>query len=53
MILSRRLFLGTVGAAFGARALPVVQGPAGRRILTLVRDKAAGGMRAVERVVYH
>lgn len=51
-MLSRRSFLVTSGAALTARALPVAgRKIGGRRILTLVYDKALGGMRAVERVV--
>ena len=52
MKLSRRGFLISSGAAATVRALPqVAANPGGRRILTLVFDKALGMMRAVERVV--
>lgn len=51
MRLNRRGFLIGVGAAGVARAVPVVSKPSGRRVLTLVYDKALGMMRAVERVV--
>lgn len=51
MKLSRRMFLGTGAAALGARALPVAV-PKGRVILELVRDRATGALRAVERVVF-
>jgi len=52
MKLNRRMFLVTSAATAGVRVLPqtVAQG-SGRRILTLVFDKSAGAMRAVERVV--
>jgi len=49
--ISRRGFLVTSGAAATARVLPKVANPSGRRILTLVYDKALGAMRAVERIV--
>jgi hypothetical protein len=52
MQLNRRGFLTSVGAATVVKALPVVSKPSGRRVLTLVYDKALGMMRAVERVVY-
>ncbi|MEJ6399447.1 Tat pathway signal protein [Yoonia sp. 208BN28-4] len=51
MNLSRRGFLATGAAAAGMRAVPQAAKPNGRRILTLVYDKALGMMRAVERVV--
>ena len=52
MKLSRRGFLVSTGAALTVRAIPQVTAKAGgRRILTLVYDKALGMMRAVERVV--
>jgi hypothetical protein len=52
MNLSRRGFLVSSGAALAVRAVPQVAGKAGgRRVLTLVYDKALGMMRAVERVV--
>ena len=50
--LTRRGFLATTGAAALVRgAAPVARYGSGRRILTLVYDKALGAMRAVERVV--
>jgi hypothetical protein len=49
--LSRRRFLAATGAAAVVRVAPTVARPGGRRILTLVYDKALGMMRAVERVV--
>ena len=52
MQLSRRGFLAGTGAAAVVRVVPVVAKPQGRRILTLVYDKALGMMRAVERVVH-
>ncbi|WP_373635216.1 Tat pathway signal protein [Yoonia sp. SS1-5] len=51
MKMSRRGFLVSSGAALAARGLPQMARPGGRRILTLVYDKALGAMRAVERVV--
>lgn len=51
MALSRRGFLAASGAAAVVRVAPKLARPAGRRILTLVYDKALGMMRAVERVV--
>lgn len=51
MTLSRRGFLAGTGAVAVSRVVPVVSKPTGRRILTLVYDKALGMMRAVERVV--
>ena len=51
MSLSRRGFLVSGGAALAIRTVPQVAKPGGRRILTLVYDKALGMMRAVERVV--
>ncbi len=48
-MLSRRGFLAATGAATVARFVPVLAKE--RRILTLVYDKALGGLRAVERVV--
>ncbi|MCU4653221.1 twin-arginine translocation signal domain-containing protein [Roseibacterium sp. SDUM158016] len=50
--LTRRGFLAALSAAGAARALPpaLARLPA-RRILTLVRDKATGGLRAVDRLV--
>ncbi len=52
MKISRRGFLASSGAALTARSLPQIAAKTGgRRILTLVYDKAAGAMRAVERVV--
>ena len=52
MNISRRGFLTSTGAALTVRAMPQLARPGGRRILTLVYDKAAGAMRAVERIVY-
>ena len=49
-MLNRRGFLASAAAAATVRSLPQVAGRS-RRILTLVYDKAAGGLRAVERVV--
>jgi len=49
--MSRRGFLVTSSAAATARFVPKIANPSGRRILTLVYDKALGGLRAVERVV--
>ena len=50
--LTRRGFLATAGAATVVRgAAPAARTASGRRILTLVYDKALGAMRAVERVV--
>lgn len=52
MKISRRGFLASTGAALTVRSLPqVVAKTSGRRILTLVYDKALGMMRAVERIV--
>ncbi|MDG1376966.1 MAG: twin-arginine translocation signal domain-containing protein [Yoonia sp.] len=51
MQLNRRGFLAGTGAAAVVRVVPVMSKPQGRRILTLVYDKALGMMRAVERVV--
>ena len=52
MKLSRRGFLASTGAAVAVRAVPqVVTKTGGRRVLTLVYDKALGMMRAVEKVV--
>lgn len=52
MKLSRRGFLASTGAAVAVRAVPqVATKTGGRRVLTLVYDKALGMMRAVERVV--
>lgn len=48
--LSRRRFLAATGAAAVVSVAPTVARPGGRRILTLVYDKALGMMRAVERV---
>jgi hypothetical protein len=50
--LTRRSFLIATASAGAARGfLPVVTRLRARRVLTLVRDKASGGMRAVDRVV--
>ena len=51
MVLSRRMFLATSAAAVGVRAVPALTTPQARRVLTLVYDKALGGMRAVDRIV--
>lgn len=52
MNLNRRTFLLTTGAAVTVRAVPTIASrTSGRRILTLVYDKALGAMRAVERIV--
>ena len=52
MKLSRRGFLASTGAAVAVRAVPqVATKTGGRRVLTLVYDKALGMMRAIERVV--
>lgn len=49
-MLNRRDFLVSAAAAVTVRAVPSVAARS-KRILTLVYDKAAGGMRAVERIV--
>ena len=50
--LTRRGFLAGTGAAISLRAVPgVALKPGGRRVLTLVYDKALGAMRAIDRVV--
>ncbi|GLQ33879.1 hypothetical protein GCM10007939_01620 [Amylibacter marinus] len=50
--ISRRGVLASGGAALGLRLVPnVASKVGGRRILTVYFDKAAGMMRAVERVV--
>ena len=50
--LTRRGFLVTAAAAGGARFLPpVVAKLGGKRVLTLVLDKATGTLRAVDRLV--
>lgn len=41
----------TTGALAVMRIAPVATKPPVRRVLTLVYDKAFGGMRAVERIV--
>ena len=51
MQLNRRSFLIGSGAAAGLRAMPALQKPPVRRVLTLVYDKSLGMMRAVEQVV--
>jgi hypothetical protein len=52
MKMSRRGFLVSSGAALAVRSVPQIATKVrGRRILTLVYDKALGMMRAVERVV--
>ncbi|MBT8414027.1 MAG: Tat pathway signal protein [Boseongicola sp.] len=50
-MMNRRMFLAGTAAAAGARLVPVVSKPGGRRILTLVYDKSLGMMRAIDRVV--
>lgn len=51
--LSRRGFIALTAAAGAARGLPYIgTSPKARWILTLVYDKAAGAMRAVERLVW-
>jgi len=50
--LTRRSILATGAAAAGARFIPkVAVSPASRRILTVYFDKAAGAMRAIEKVI--
>lgn len=51
--LSRRGFIAATLAAGSLRTIPQIAAKSGggRRILTLVYDKAAGAMRAVERLV--
>jgi hypothetical protein len=50
--LTRRSFLIATACAGAARGLcPLATRVRARRVLTLVRDKASGGMRAVDRVV--
>ncbi len=52
MELSRRGFIVGAAAAGAARGMPqVLAKTGGKRVLTLVYDKALGMMRAVERVV--
>lgn len=51
MNFTRRGFLAATGAALGARALPKLATPQGRRVLTLVYDKSLGMMRAIDKVV--
>lgn len=52
MKLTRRTFLASGAAAGAAQTLPRVAAQGGgRRILTLVYDKALGAMRAVEKIV--
>ncbi len=52
MKMSRRGFLASTGAALAVRSVPQVASKVGgRRILTLVYDKALGMMRAIDRVV--
>ncbi|WGI23046.1 Tat pathway signal protein [Amylibacter sp. IMCC11727] len=51
-MLTRRTFLATTAAVASVRAIPqVAKSPAPRRILTLVYDKALGGMRAIDKLV--
>jgi hypothetical protein len=50
--LTRRGFIAATLAAGTVRSLPeIATKTGGRRILTLVYDKAAGAMRAIERIV--
>ena len=56
MQINRRRFLAGIAAVGGMRVAPqlgalVARKIAQRRVLTLVYDKAAGGMRAVEKLV--
>ncbi len=52
MKLSRRGFLTSAAAAATVRAVPTVATKTGgRRILTLVYDKALGSMRAIDKFV--
>lgn len=52
MNMSRRGFLASTGAALAVRSVPQAANKVGgRRMLTLVYDKALGMMRAVERAV--
>ena len=51
--LTRRTLLAASLAAGGTRLVPLAQhAPKARRILTLVYDKSAKAMRAIDRVVY-
>lgn len=50
--LTRRSFFIATAAAGAARVIgPLATRLRARRVLTLVRDKASGGMRAVDRIV--
>ena len=50
--ITRRSILATGAAAAGMRFVPkVAVSPAGRKILTVYFDKAAGAMRAIEKVI--
>lgn len=52
MKITRRSILATGAAAAGMRFVPkVATMPAGRKILTVYFDKAAGAMRAIEKVI--
>lgn len=51
MTLSRRGFLAGTSAALAVRVVPALPALRSRRVLTLVYDKALGGMRAVEKVI--
>lgn len=51
IMLNRRSFIVSAGATAATRIVPVVSRTSGRRVLTLVYDKALGMMRAVERIV--
>jgi hypothetical protein len=50
--ITRRSILATGAAAAGLRFVPKVAiSPAGRKVLTVYFDKAAGAMRAIEKVI--
>ncbi|MBT8418098.1 MAG: Tat pathway signal protein [Silicimonas sp.] len=50
--LSKRTFLAAAASAGVAKSLPrIAAKPAGRRVLTLVYDRALGMMRAIDRLV--
>jgi hypothetical protein len=52
LMLTRRTFLASSAAAATIRAVPqVAKTQPARRILTLVYDKALGGLRAVDKLV--
>lgn len=51
-MLTRRTFLASTAAAASVRVVPqIAKAPPARRILTLVYDKALGGMRAIDKLV--